>query len=489
MIKFKIIKPSLKNKKAYISIKFSTTISNIFLLVARIFSFVKIKSLKKKNTAFTMIELSVVILIIALLMFGSFSSSGMVNSAKERVTRDRMKVVYEAMGNFLLQKKRLPCPASIKLPRGDDNYGKEIRSSTSQECYTVNQADNGIYSSNSIGSEDLVYGMVPIYDLNLGADFAEDAFGNKINYFMHQRFAYNYISAPDAYLSLSSFGTASYKDIMIIKERNQGGEVVINSDAIVVLTSAGVNGLGAFKNTGIQNTTRSGNAEEVENDVVNIQSGSDPLAVRFNKVFYKDFESEEIFDDIIFFKTRNDFVNDFNAKSLIPCKGMEINDTDFDKISKYYGEVLYASSPCPLESESVKKTLKCDAFGRWNKLVPACPGFSIQTCTVGGSAGMKSKIVNANTNAEDGECEVDYKGTYSWSCNINLSGSTGTGVIVANKCVPYCVFSSTAGMLGQKAVPDSYGTGSCSAGYTGSYTWSCSLSGVGSILANNCVVQ
>ena len=146
------------------------------------------------------------------------------------------------------------------------------------------------------------------------------------------------------------------KDIMIIKERNQGGEVVINSDAIVVLMSAGVNGLGAFKNTGIQNTTRSGNAEEVENDVVNIQSGSDPLAVRFNKVFYKDFESEEIFDDIIFFKTRNDFVNDFNAKSLIPCKGMEINDTDFDKISKYYGEVLYASSPCPLESESVKKT-------------------------------------------------------------------------------------------------------------------------------------
>ena len=440
-----------------------------------------IKSLKKKNTAFTMIELSVVILIIALLMFGSFSSSGIVDSAKEKVTRDRMKVVYEAMGNFLLQKKRLPCPASIKLPRGDDNYGKEVRDA-SGNCYVANQADNGIYSSNSIGSEDLVYGMVPIFDLNLGADFAEDAFGNKINYFMHQKFAYNYISEPDSYLSLSSFGTANYKDIMTIKERNQGGEVVINSDAIVVLMSAGVNGFGAFKNTGIQNTTRSGNAEEVENDVVNIQSGSDPLALRFNKVFYKDFESEEVFDDIIFFKTRNDFVNDFNAKSLIPCKGMEINDTDFDKISKYYGEVLYASSPCPLESESVKKTLKCDAFGRWNKLVPACPGFSIQTCTVGGSAGMKSKIVNANSSGENGECEVDYKGSYNWSCS-----SAGAGSIVANNCKPYCVFATENGRQGLKGAPGESGEGSCSTGFTGYYSWACPPDGSGgTITANNC---
>ena len=57
------------------------------------------------NTAFTMIELSVVILIIAILMFGTFSSSGMVNSAKINVTKDRIDVVYKALGNFLLINK------------------------------------------------------------------------------------------------------------------------------------------------------------------------------------------------------------------------------------------------------------------------------------------------------------------------------------------------------------------------------------------------
>ncbi len=437
-----------------------------------------IKDFKKKNTAFTMVELSVVILIIALLMFGTFSSSGMVNSAKEKVTRDRMKVVYESMGNFLMQKKRLPCPASILLPRGDVNYGKEVRSS-SQECYySVGGVDNGVYSSNATGSLNLVYGMVPIYDLNLGADFAEDAFGNKLNYFVDQNFAFNFISAPDNFFSLPSFGTSGYKDIITIKERNQGGEVVINSDAIIVIESSGANGFGAFKNNGIQNA-RSSNAEELENDVFDlIKSNSE----HFNKVFYSNFESEEVFDDIILFKTRNDFVDNFNAKSLIPCKGKDIIDVDFTAVSKYYGQVLEASNPCPLGTESIKKTIKCDAFGSWNPLIAACPGVIINKCTIGGSAGMKSKVVNANTGGDNGECEVDFKGSYSWSCT-----SAGVGTISANNCKPYCVFPSESGMLGQKGPPGEIGSGICDTGYQGGYLWTCGVNGGNDkSVTNNC---
>ena len=63
------------------------------------------KKLLKKNRAFTFVELSVVILIIALLMFGTFSSSGVVNKMKENITRDRMNILYQALGDFLLQQK------------------------------------------------------------------------------------------------------------------------------------------------------------------------------------------------------------------------------------------------------------------------------------------------------------------------------------------------------------------------------------------------
>jgi hypothetical protein len=409
-------------------------------------------------------------------MFGTVSSSsGIVNNVKENVTKDRMNVVYNAFGNFLLQKKRLPCPASILLAKGNINYGKEVRDSSTLEC-----SGEGVYSSNSASSLSLVFGMIPTSDLNISADFAEDAFGNKINYFIDKNFTYNYISNPDINLNIPSFGTANYKDTISIKSKNQQGELFINNDAIITLVSNGVNGFGSFKINGIQNS-RSTIAEELENDVTNLELDSE----RFNKIFYSDFENEENFDDIVFFKTRNDFVQNFNLLSLIPCKGSDITDSDFNesKASIYYDQILEASNSCPLGTESIKKTLKCDAFGRWIKLIPNCPGVNLLTCSVGGNNGMKQKFVNANSYNTDGECELYYSGSYSWSCD-----SAGNGVIGVNNCIAYCDFPSTNGMIGRKEPPGTTGVGSCDSAYTGYYDWECSSDGLGTNI-NNCVIN
>lgn len=421
------------------------------------------------NTAFTVIELSVVILIIAILMFGSFSSSGMVNSAKINVTKNRIDVVYKALGNFLLINKRLPCPASILTPRRGANYGKEIRNPAGQGC-----AGTGIYASSTSASSSsfLVFGMLPTYDLNLGEDFAEDAFGNKIGYFIDQRFTYDFISVPDPNLTLASFGTTNYKNIMWIKNKNNNGEILINGDAIVTLVSGGVNGFGAFKNTGIQNA-HSSLLEEAENELV-VEQG-------FNKVFFNDFNDSESFDDIVFFKTRNDFVNDFNAMFLIPCKGNDIADSDFTKVSAYYGsEPIEAFTSCPFGVESVKKSIKCDVFGNWVGLIATCPQLNSAGCTVGGSGGMKQINVNPNSSG-NGECEQYYSGSYSWSCN-------GSGVATfTNSCIAYCDFSSVPrGTSVGKQKPGDSGIGACLYDANIFYEWSCDISGVGYIISNNC---
>ena len=418
------------------------------------------------NTAFTVIELSVVILIIAILMFGSFSSTGIVNNAKEKVTKDRIDVVYKALGNFLLINKRLPCPASILNPRRGANYGKEIRNPAGQGC-----AGTGIYAPVS-SSSFLVFGMLPTFDLNLGDDFAEDAFGNKIGYFIDQRFTYDFISAPDPNLTLASFGTANYKNIMWIKNKNNNGEILINGDAIVTLVSGGVNGFGAFKNTGIQNT-HSSLIEEKENELV-VEEG-------FNKVFFNDYNDSESFDDIVFFKTRNDFVNDFNAMFLIPCKGSDIADLDFIKVSSYYGsEPIEAYTSCPFGVESVKKSIKCDVFGNWVGLIATCPQANSTGCAIGGSEGMKQINVNPNSSG-NGECEQYYSGSYSWSCN-------GSGdATFTNSCIAYCDFSSVSrGDPVGKQRPGDSGTGKCF--YDGNiyYQWLCDDLGRDFIIANPC---
>lgn len=428
-----------------------------------------IDKIKYRHNAFTMVELSVVILIIAILMFGTFSSSGMVNSAKINVTKNRIDVVYKTLGNFLLVNKRLPCPASILTPRRGANYGKEIRNSAGQGC-----AGTGIYASSTSTSSSsfLVFGMVPTFDLNLGDDFAEDAFGNKIGYFIDQRFTYDFISAPDPNLTLASFGTANYKNIMWIKNKNNNGEILINGDAIVTLVSGGVNGFGAFKNTGIQNT-HSSLIEEKENELV-VEEG-------FNKVFFNDYDDSESFDDIVFFKTRNDFVNDFNAMFLIPCKGNDIADLDFTKVSSYYGsEPIEAFTSCPFGVESVKKSIKCDVFGNWVGLISTCPQANSTGCTIGGSGGMKQINVNPNSSG-NGECEQYYSGSYSWSCN-------GSGVATfTNSCIAYCDFSSVPrGESVGKQKPGDSGTGRCLYDASIYYEWLCDDLGRDFIIANTC---
>lgn len=304
--------------------------------------------------------------------------------------------------------------------------------------------------------------MVPLQDLGLPADFGEDGFGNKISYFIDKRFAKDYIEEPDNNLAVPSFGTAPHKGIMTIKNRTNLGAITINNDAIIVLVSHGENGFGSFKNTGTQNTN-SNLLEEIENSAVNISTGS-PI---FDKIFYTNFDGSDQFDDIVFFKTRNDFVNDFKLMSLIPCKGNDIVDTDFDQFSIYYGETLTAYNSCGLGFESIFKRKKCDSYGRIVDLIPSCPSVSSVECTVGGSNGMKSKNVTQNSSGSDGECEANYAGYFTWSCSSN--GETST----SNNCVAYCNFPVLQGMDSRIEAPGTYGNGSCSTGYIGYYEWEC----------------
>ena len=439
--------------------------------------------LTTKNRAFTFVELSVVILIIALLMFGTFSSSGVVNNMKENITRDRMNVLYQALGDFLLQQKRLPCPASILVPRGGANYGKEVRDGN--YCRGLTEATpKGIYLSNITGQsshDKVVFGMVPTNTLGLSEDFAEDAFGNKISYFIDEDFTYNFISEPDVSLSVPSFGTANYKNTLFIKERSNNGENFINSDAIIVLVSGGANGFGAFKNNGVQNSRSVNSAEELENDVYNLTIDGNQ---HFNKIFYSNFEDSENFDDIVLFKTRNDFVNNFGAMSLIPCKGDYISDKDFEanKESIYYGAGdLTAYNNCGLGNESIRKTIKCDSFGSWTGLIVACPGASILQCTIPGGNGIVSRIVNANTSKDNEPCNQQYfSGTFSWNC-----GSEGV-IAVTNNCIPYCNFDINGKNI--KVIPGESISEDCASGFDGYYGLNCTLTGVAET-TNNCAAR
>jgi prepilin-type N-terminal cleavage/methylation domain-containing protein len=300
-----------------------------------------------KKTAFSLIEISIVVLIIAILITGSLSSSiTAINNAKVKSTRESMDEIYKALGYYLLVNGKLPCPASIlELKPSSSTYGTSV--GTAGTC-----SGTGIYTSTN-----LVYGMVPVKTLGLSKDLAEDGFEDKIAYIVDRNF------------TGASFGTATSTATMTIKEITGSITKAITDDAIFALVSYGINKSGAFPINSAAQLARSSDDLERTND---LDSTSSPL---FDKILISDAKSSEIFDDVVFYKTRNNLLLDFGALSLIPCPagGLSLNygiaaNYSFDQGS--YNQLVVSTTPCPVGYRSTTNypTRRCGAFGVWDSV-------------------------------------------------------------------------------------------------------------------------
>jgi len=323
------------------------------------------KNLKKKS-AYSLIELSISILIISLLMAGVFSMiNGSIIKNKIGKTTDKMNKIYNALGLYLAVNKRLPCPASTQDNINiSTNFGKESRGS-SGNCGTT-----GVY--NSIDSN-FVWGLVPVQDLELGSEYAVDEFGNFISYVINKKFTGDYMVNPvkDA----SSFGTASLATgIMVVEIQSDGvSEVSLTDKSIMVILSHGPNGVGAFKLDGTRDAVNIAYANDIENIVSTSTNNFN------NKFIISSYEADK-FDDILMYKTRSDFVTNFALQSLVACFVGDIVDTggtgNFGTNSIYAGQQLFYDSPCNVEVEAGQfkpiKTIKCNSNGEWQWVYQNC---------------------------------------------------------------------------------------------------------------------
>ena len=134
------------------------------------------KKISKPKSAYTLVELSIVILILAVLMTGGLTITiGSFNKAKKISTQNKINEIYKSLGKFLLENKRLPCPASLELTKSDNSYGVEYRNVSG--CGTG--VGSGVFKSTT--NPNIFYGMIPAKTLNLPLSMSEDDFGSKIS--------------------------------------------------------------------------------------------------------------------------------------------------------------------------------------------------------------------------------------------------------------------------------------------------------------------
>ncbi len=334
------------------------------------------KNLKK---AFSLLELSIVILIISILIVGSMSASiTAINNAKYKVTRERMAEIYKAMGNYLLTNKALPCPASLKdLKASSSTYGVAAASTT---CLLDGVFQDDTDSGSPSG---LAYGMVPVQALGLNADMAEDGFGSKFTYVVGKKF-----TDPTVASASTGFGsvfpvtgiTPPTVGFMTVKEDLGSSSFQVDTnDAVFVIISHGANKYGSFNNNSATQNTVATDADELTNHGTSFVDGSGTSdSVVVGSYFVSSAVNSDVFDDVVFYKTRNAILVDFNALSLAVCGSTGTNYGDYTLGSTtfawatpaYYGQIVSATTTCASASSTYTTTVtsptkRCGAFGIW----------------------------------------------------------------------------------------------------------------------------
>jgi len=173
---------------------------------------------------FSLVELTVVLVIVALLSGGlMFGLSAQREAAALQDARRQLDTVREALLGFAMANGRLPCPAPANLPNTDANAGR----APAPPC------DNA-----------LQHGVLPWVTLGLPET---DPWGNRLTYFGSNRFTGALTSSAQASFTMSTGvppDNAGLADIHNLA----GSTVAIETGAVVV--SHGPNGAGAYRTDG-----------------------------------------------------------------------------------------------------------------------------------------------------------------------------------------------------------------------------------------------
>jgi prepilin-type N-terminal cleavage/methylation domain-containing protein len=132
--------------------------------------FMKIKS----YSGYTLVEISVVLVIISLLTAGGLTlGAGMVNQAAHIDTGKILNQIDQSLRDYYTVNGRLPCPAARDLAITHADFGREVNGGV---CTGTGAITGTSYSN------DVRIGMIPVRALGLSDRAASDKYGNRILY-------------------------------------------------------------------------------------------------------------------------------------------------------------------------------------------------------------------------------------------------------------------------------------------------------------------
>lgn len=218
-----------------------------------------------KNSGFTLLELSIVLLIASMLAtFSVGIGKFFLEQNKIRATQIKLRTIASALDIYLIQHNKLPCPAGLKKSTGIP-LGATPENSAGT-CSSSN-ATEGVYVNNNVAR-----GWVPYKELGLTADTVYDEWNNKIVYSVPTVLIHsNFNELDDDFNGITVYNDSKSK-FSITNDNNK---------AIYTIVSHGKNSLGAFNKDGDQKSDIGISNDEKTNIASTSLSNSDEF-VYFN---------------------------------------------------------------------------------------------------------------------------------------------------------------------------------------------------------------
>ncbi|MDR3411841.1 MAG: type II secretion system protein [Formivibrio sp.] len=247
----------------------------------------------KKDLGFTLVEISIVLIIAGLMLSGMLGAYlSQIEANRIRETRQALHEVRDALIGFALSNGHLPCPANPALANTATLAGQEERSGVTGNCTYI----DGVLPWATLGVKEL------------------DAWGKRYSYRVTSYFAdtSNATIGPSATCIPAadpavSFAICSVGDITILPQAGTLGGI----PAVAVIVSHGKNLRGAYGPSG---GTRLGNlaGDELEN------ANNDTSFVDHPFVHDADPLAENYFDDLVDWVSPSILIGKMAAASRLP---------------------------------------------------------------------------------------------------------------------------------------------------------------------------